>query len=306
MPPRLLYWQMEFGSFRRERSFRALSENQSAVRASSESNQTRSNPRQRVDGRKRVTVNANTASMTPTLDLLDRLKSEMPEIWGQAQVVGKWVWLEFNVPPLKEIRARLKTLGFHWNGQRKCWQHPCGVLRPHSKGDPRSHYEVKTASVLEMKDAPAQTFAKEYKVVALRECPLPEQMQICDTPDTAAEYWRMHVQTNPYFNPEAECLVVLLLNTRRRVKGHQLVTIGTMDTLLVHPREVFRGAVIAAAAAIVIMHNHPSGDPTPSEADIKVTRDLIRAGQLMKIDVLDHVIMGKANRSSMRELGYFL
>jgi DNA repair protein RadC len=147
--------------------------------------------------------------------------------------------------------------------------------------------------------------AKEYKVVALRECPLPEQMKICDTPDTAADYWRLNVATNPYFNPECECFVVLLLNTRRRVKGHQLVTIGTLDTLLVHPREVFRGAVIAAAGAIVLMHNHPSGEPTPSEADIKVTRDLIRAGQLMKIEVLDHVIMGNPNRTSLRELGYF-
>jgi DNA repair protein RadC len=100
-------------------------------------------------------------------------------------------------------------------------------------------------------------------------------------------------------------MVVLLLNTRRRVKGHQLLSIGTMDTILVHPREVFRVAVVSSAAAVVLMHNHPSGDPTPSEADIKVTRDLIRAGQLMKIDVLDHVIMGNPNRSSLRELGYF-
>ena len=79
---------------------------------------------------------------------------------------------------------------------------------------------------------------KEFKVTALRECPVPEQMRICDTPDTAAEYWRLHVATNPYFTPDCECLVVLLLNTRRRVKGHQLVTIGTMDTLLVDPRIV--------------------------------------------------------------------
>jgi len=154
-------------------------------------------------------------------------------------------------------------------------------------------------------EGPADHKTKEYKVVALRECPLPEQMKICDTPDTAADYWRLHVATNPYFNAECECFVVLLLNTRRRVKGHQLVTIGTLDTILVHPREVFRVAVVCSAAAVVLMHNHPSNDPTPSEADIKVTRDLIRAGQLMKIDVLDHVIMGNPNRCSLRELGYF-
>ena len=147
---------------------------------------------------------------------------------------------------------------------------------------------------------------KEYKLTVLRECPVPEAMSICETPDHAANYWRLHIATHPYFNPECECFVVLLLNTRKRVKGHQLVTIGTMDTLLVHPREVFRTAVVSSAARIVLMHNHPSGEPTPSEADIKVTRDLIRAGQLLKIEVIDHVIMGSGDkRSSLRELGYF-
>ncbi len=144
----------------------------------------------------------------------------------------------------------------------------------------------------------------EFKVVALRECPTPDDLAICNTPDEAAAYWRMHVANHPYFNPECECLVVLVLNTRRRVKGHYLVSIGTMDTILVHPREVFRLALMTSAAAIVLMHNHPSGDPTPSQADINVTRDLVRAGQLLKIEVLDHVIIGNPKHSSLRELGY--
>ena len=72
-----------------------------------------------------------------------------------------------------------------------------------------------------------------------------------------------------------------------------------------HPREVFRVAIVACASAIVLMHNHPSGEPEPSEADIKVTRDLIRAGQLLKIEVTDHVIIGNPNHCSLRELGYF-
>ena len=146
---------------------------------------------------------------------------------------------------------------------------------------------------------------KEFKVTALRECPTPEQMQLCDTPEQAVNYWRLHIATSPQFNPECECLVVLMLNTRRRVKGHQLVTIGTMDSMLVHPREIFRCAVIAAASALILMHNHPSGEPAPSEADIKVTRDLIRAGQLMKIEILDHVVIGNPSHVSLRELGYF-
>jgi proteasome lid subunit RPN8/RPN11 len=154
-------------------------------------------------------------------------------------------------------------------------------------------------------EGPAQYQPKEFKVVALRECPTPENMQLCDTPEKVADYWTRHIATSPQFNTECECFVVLLLNTRRRLRGHHLVSIGTMDTILVHPREVFRIAVIGAASAVVLVHNHPSGEPTPSEADVKVTRDLIRAGQLLKIEVLDHVIMGNPSRSSLRELGYF-
>jgi proteasome lid subunit RPN8/RPN11 len=145
----------------------------------------------------------------------------------------------------------------------------------------------------------------EYQIVPLRDCPTPENMQLCDTPQGAADYWRLHVPQNPYFNRECECFTVLLLNTRRRVKEHQIVSLGTHDTILVHPMTVFRLAIMTAAAAVVLVHNHPSGDPTPSEADIKVTRDLIRAGQLLKIEVLDHVIIGTPKHTSLRELGYF-
>jgi DNA repair protein RadC len=145
----------------------------------------------------------------------------------------------------------------------------------------------------------------EYKVTPLRECPIPEKLSLCDTPDRIADYWRMHVPSHPHFNPECECFVVIILNTRRRVKGHYFVSIGTMDTVLIHSREVFRLAIVTSAAAIVLTHNHPSGESNPSDADIKVTRDLIRAGQLLKIEVLDHVVMGNGNRTSLREQGFF-
>jgi len=85
-------------------------------------------------------------------------------------------------------------------------------------------------------------------------------LQTCDTPDKVAAYWNLHIATNPYFDPERECLAVLLLNTRRRAKGHQIVSIGTLDTLLVSPTSVFRLAVMTSAAAIVLAHQHPSGD----------------------------------------------
>jgi antirestriction protein ArdC len=152
---------------------------------------------------------------------------------------------------------------------------------------------------------PAEEQPKEFKVVALRECPIPEAMTVCDTPQKAADYWRTSVMTAPHYNPECECFVVLLLNARKRVKGHHLVSIGTMDTILVSATMVFRTAIVGAASAIVVMHNHPSGEPRPSQADIQATRDLIRAGNLLKIEVLDHVIIGKPQYCSLRELGFF-
>jgi len=133
---------------------------------------------------------------------------------------------------------------------------------------------------------------QEWKIISLRECPTPEAMQLCETPTQAADYWRTHIAQHPYFNPECECLVVLILNIRRKIKGHYFVSVGTMDTILCHPREIFRLAIMASAASIIIMHNHPSGESQPSEADIKITRDLIRGGQLLKSDVVDHVVIG--------------
>jgi DNA repair protein RadC len=108
-----------------------------------------------------------------------------------------------------------------------------------------------------------------------------------------------------------ERLVVLLLDTRHRLIRVEELAHGTLDAIHVHAREVFKHAIAANAAAIALAHNHPSGDPTPSEADIKVTRDLIRAGQLLKIEVVDHVILGRKTTererdyASLRELGYF-
>ena len=127
-----------------------------------------------------------------------------------------------------------------------------------------------------------------------------------DTPERIADLLR---EANR--NYEVEHFQAVLLNTRRKLIRVDQVSQGTLDTILVHPREVFKTAIAANAAAVVLVHNHPSGDPTLSEADIKVTRDLIRAGQLLKIDVLDHVIIGRATQErpkdyvSLRELGYF-
>ena len=80
---------------------------------------------------------------------------------------------------------------------------------------------------------------QEFKVMSLRDCPVPGGMLVCETSQQVADYWRLHIATTPQFNPECECLAVLILNTRRRVKGHQLLTIGTMDTILGMPAKFF-------------------------------------------------------------------
>lgn len=135
---------------------------------------------------------------------------------------------------------------------------------------------------------------------------------LCDSPEKCAEAFRVLVADEPMFDWDRETLVLFLLTTRRRLAAWQIIATGTLDSLLVHPREVFRLAIVANAAAIVLLHNHPSGDPTPSEADIRVTRDMHRAGQLLKIELLDHVVVGNPqlkspemqSYTSLRELGY--
>ena len=127
-----------------------------------------------------------------------------------------------------------------------------------------------------------------------------------DTPERVADYLRE--QNRPYV---VENFQVMFLNARRRLIAVENISQGTLDMILVHPREVFFSAILRHAASVILIHNHPSGDATPSDSDIKVTRDLIRAGQLLNIQVLDHVILGKRTDErpvdfvSLRSLGYF-
>lgn len=129
---------------------------------------------------------------------------------------------------------------------------------------------------------------------------------LLDQPAAVADLLRE--ECRPY---TVEHFYVLLLDTRRRLLRKVALTRGTLDAVIVHPRDVFRHAVAANASAVVLVHNHPSGDPTPSKADNTVTRDLIRAGRLLKIEVLDHVILGRRTDElecdyfSLKEHGYF-
>jgi DNA repair protein RadC len=96
---------------------------------------------------------------------------------------------------------------------------------------------------------------------------------------------------------------IVLLDTKHRLIRTAVLTVGTLDRSVVHPREIFREAASARAAGIVLFHNHPSGDPAPSADDMSLTRRLVAAGELMGIDVLDHLILTATRFVSLRELG---
>lgn len=96
----------------------------------------------------------------------------------------------------------------------------------------------------------------------------------------------------------------LALNTKNRLLRVIEVSVGSLNASIVHPRELFKDALRVSAASIIVVHNHPSGDPTPSGADIQLTRRLVRAGEVLGIEVLDHVVIGDAGaHASLRDLG---
>lgn len=100
-----------------------------------------------------------------------------------------------------------------------------------------------------------------------------------------------------------EHFVVLFLNTKNHIIGRETLSIGTLNASLVHPREVFRAAIKRSSASIICVHNHPSGDPSPSPEDVSLTRRLIEAGELIGIEVLDHVVIGDGKYVSLKEQG---
>jgi DNA repair protein RadC len=102
---------------------------------------------------------------------------------------------------------------------------------------------------------------------------------------------------------EQEQLRVLLLDTRNRVLAVPTIYVGSLNTSVIRVSELFREAVRRNAAAIIVAHNHPSGDPTPSPEDVAVTRNIIQAGQLLDIEVLDHVVIGQQRFVSLKERG---
>lgn len=125
--------------------------------------------------------------------------------------------------------------------------------------------------------------------------PLPDAMQIVH-PRDAYEFLRVEME-----NLEQEQLRTIQLNTKHRVISSRLIYQGTLDSTTIRVAEVFRPAIIDNASCIIVCHNHPSGDPTPSPEDAALNRELVKAGALLDVEVVDHIVIGKGRFCSLKE-----
>ena len=112
--------------------------------------------------------------------------------------------------------------------------------------------------------------------------------------------WLSEIRTS-----DREQFICLHLDARNQVNALEVVSVGSLNASLVHPREVFKAAILNNAASVILAHNHPSDDPTPSREDIELTRRMVQAGELMGIEILDHVIVGPERFLSMKEANLF-
>jgi len=132
----------------------------------------------------------------------------------------------------------------------------------------------------------------------VRERTLPSEVKKVGSPDDAVTIFAAYLD-----GADREHFVAMYLDTKHQVTALHTVSIGSLNATVVHPREVFKGALLANAAALVVAHNHPSGDPTPSEEDVQVTNRLAAAAKVLGIELLDHVVLGHQCHVSFRERG---
>ncbi len=137
-----------------------------------------------------------------------------------------------------------------------------------------------------------------YRVALVRESSQPSMLNHINTPHNVYEIASSYLE-----GADREHFVVIMLDTKNQVIGINTVAIGVLASCPIHPREVFKPAILANAAGIILLHNHPSGDVTPSQDDLMLTRRLKEAGEILGIQVVDHVILGYANYASLKERG---
>ena len=134
-----------------------------------------------------------------------------------------------------------------------------------------------------------RVYLRRYGIVS-ESSELYEAVNVLNTPELVRPALNKLMRLDTY---GCELFIVLSLDTKLRMTAASVITQGTLDASIVHPREVFQAAIMNNAASIIVVHNHPSGDPTPSKKDTAVTRQLIKAGRLLSIPVKDHIILGE-------------
>jgi DNA repair protein RadC len=155
-------------------------------------------------------------------------------------------------------------------------------------GDDAIHSEPPTLAIMVPDHMAVYTVTlRRSDVVSLR-----ERAIIRTAREAAALFWERLEEA------DREHLLVLMLDTKQHVIGINTVSVGSLDSSIAAPREVFKPAIITNASSVIISHNHPSGDPTPSQADRQATERIVQAGMILGIEVLNHVIVGEQNRSS--------
>jgi DNA repair protein RadC len=137
-----------------------------------------------------------------------------------------------------------------------------------------------------------------YRVALVRETSQPSMINCIKTPRNVYEIAASYLE-----GADREHFVVMMLDTKNQVIGINTVAIGVLSSCPIHPREVFKPAILANAAGVVLVHNHPNSDPSPSQDDLFLTNRLKEAGDVLGITVIDHVILGYANYVSLKEMG---
>ena len=176
------------------------------------------------------------------------------------------------------------------------------LARHADREDPTGLRGLASASAAELRAVPGLGPAKAGRLLAARELGRRLTAQAVPPPTRIASVagaWRLLAPGLEGLDRER--FVVVPLDRKHAVLAVEVVAIGTLDATIVHPREIFKPAIRRSAAAILVAHNHPSGDPTPSAEDVALTRRLREAGEVLGIEVLDHLVIGRGRYASLRE-----
>lgn len=153
--------------------------------------------------------------------------------------------------------------------------------------------------IKETKDGKGTLYVARIKLAVVRETTETELLSVSSSADVAA----LPFIKDELLQSDREKFLCLHLNTKNAVISYEVVSIGTLNSTSVHPREVYKAAILSNSAAIIVVHNHPSQNPTPSAEDISLSKRLAKAGNLLGIELLDHVIVCETSFVSLREKG---